>query len=129
MRYFVLSLLASSFLWIAPGERALAEPAITITNVGFSVTNPPFTLGWEFDVLDPISVTALGVFDDSQDGLVDRHPIGIWDSGGTLLASTTVSSGTADPLVDQFRSLRSRLSSCRPARTISGRCLRLATIH
>jgi PEP-CTERM motif len=43
------------------------------------------------------------VFDDSQDGLVDSYPIGIWDSTGTLVASGTVGSGTSGTLINQFR--------------------------
>jgi len=84
---------------------ALADPAITISNAkGVSeLGNPPFTLGWEFEANAAVVVTELGIFDDSQDGLSDSYPIGIWDSTGHLLASAIVASGTTDPLIDQFR--------------------------
>ncbi len=76
----------------------------TLSNLtGESLGNGPFTLGWSFTVNSGIDVTALGVFDDSQDGLAESHDVGIWDSTGTLLASATVSAGTVDPLDDQFR--------------------------
>jgi hypothetical protein len=83
---------------------ANAGPAVTIDDTtGNNLGNPPFTLGWQFTTSTAFNVTALGVFDDSQDGLTVSHAIGIWDSGGNLLASTTVASGTTDPLTNQFR--------------------------
>jgi hypothetical protein len=79
-------------------------PGITITNTtGSSLANAPFTLGWQFTTNQQISVTNLGIFDDSLNGLADSYQVGIWNSSGTLLGTATVLSGTADPLVNQFR--------------------------
>jgi hypothetical protein len=79
-------------------------PAITITNLsGDLLGNGPFTLGWEFTANQNMTVTALGVFDGNQDGLVENHPVGIWDSAGNLVGSTVVGAGTVDPLTNQFR--------------------------
>jgi hypothetical protein len=89
------------------GQAVLAAdiPAVTMDNTtGVSLGNPPFTLGWSFHVNTPIVVTSLEIFDDSQDGLVDSYPTAIWDSSNNLLVSTTVDSGTTDPLLNQFRS-------------------------
>jgi len=36
--------------------------------------------------------------------MADPHPVGIWDSLGTLVATATVPSGTAASLVSGFRS-------------------------
>jgi hypothetical protein len=84
--------------------QARATPAYTLDNTtGSGLGNPPFTLGSEFSTSVPIIVTGLGVFDDSQDGLVDSYPVGIWNGSGTLVASGTVASGTVDPLINQFR--------------------------
>lgn len=84
--------------------QAVAAPAVTLTNTsGLTLTNPPFTLGWSFTVNADITVTALGLFDGNQDGLTDRHDIGLWNSIGALLASTTLGAGTAAPLTNQFR--------------------------
>jgi hypothetical protein len=53
------------------------------------------TVGWTFTVNSSVTVAALGVFDFGSDGLALSHQVGIWDSTGTLLVSTTVSgSGT-----------------------------------
>jgi len=67
-----------------------------------TLVNPPFVLGWQFTTSQTIHVTALGFFDDSQDGLAESHDVGIY-GGGSLLVSATVASGTTDPLVNQFR--------------------------
>lgn len=83
---------------------AHAAPAFTISNTtGEQLTNPPFTLGWTFTTTGPITLTHLGIFDSEQNGLAEAHAIGLWRIGGTLLASTTVAAGTANPLVNQFR--------------------------
>jgi len=86
-------------------EPAKADlPGFTLDNLtGSLLANPPFTLGFQFTANQAVTVTALGVFDDSQNGLVDSHQIGLWNSSGVLLASTSVVSGTTDPLTNQFR--------------------------
>ena len=54
------------------------------------------TFGWAFNrspslSLDQqVAITAIGVFDDGGDGLMNSHAVGIWDGFGTLLASGTV---------------------------------------
>jgi hypothetical protein len=83
---------------------AAPVPAITFGNLtGESLANGPFTLGWQFTLSQSITVTGLGAFDDSQDGLAESHDVGIWDSLGNLMGSATVASGTTDPLLNQFR--------------------------
>jgi hypothetical protein len=85
-------------------QQAGATPAYTLDNTtGNSLANPPFTLGSLFSLSVPITVTGLGVFDANLDGLFASHDVGIWDSTGNLVASGTVASGTADPLINQFR--------------------------
>lgn len=78
--------------------------AVSFSNTtGTTLANPPFTLGWSFTATSNIDVVDLGVFDDSQNGLTDSHQVGLWNSSGTLLVSTTVPSGTGATLDDQFR--------------------------
>jgi hypothetical protein len=60
-----------------------------------------YSLGYEFDVLAPVDVVGLGFFDSFQDGLTESHPVGIYDSTGTLLVSSIISAG--DPLSGHFR--------------------------
>ena len=59
--------------------------------------------GWAFTPNITITVTHLGLFDQAGDGFAISHPIGLWQTNGTLLASSAISAGTDDPLVDGFR--------------------------
>ena len=50
----------------------------------------------------PLLITAFGVWDSSPGTPLDRpHPVGVWNAGGTLLASNTVL--TNSPLTNDFR--------------------------
>ena len=62
------------------------------------------SLGSDFTVNAPISVTSLGVFDDNADGLSGSLSVAIFDltDTTTALASATLS-GSGDPLTGQFR--------------------------
>jgi hypothetical protein len=57
-----------------------------------------FTLGYEFTISNPVTINALGFWND---GLDNNHQVGIWNTGGTLLVSTTVL-GT-DTIVGHFQ--------------------------
>ncbi len=61
------------------------------------------TLGWVFTTNEPIIVTHLGVFDGGGDGLNESHAIGLWRVVDTELVTTTVPSGTAATLEDDYR--------------------------
>ena len=66
-------------------------------------TNQGQNVGWRFDVLTNLTATGLGWFDDNHDRLGAAHQVGIWDSAGSLLASTLVPDGTAAALEVQYR--------------------------
>jgi hypothetical protein len=103
MKNFMVKMLGALLMLASIGV-AQAGPAFTISNTtGDPLGNPPFTLGWQFSITGSITVTQLGLFDDSQDGLAERHELGIWDSAGTLLTSTILGAGTSGTLVNQFR--------------------------
>jgi hypothetical protein len=54
-------------------------------------TNNGWTLGYQFDVASPISVTGLAAWFQSPTGaVIQSHDIGLWDSSGNLLASGTI---------------------------------------
>jgi hypothetical protein len=91
---------------------------------GLPVPNSPVTIGYDFTV-GPQSVvlTALGVFDSGQDGLMMAHPIGLWTSGGTLLTSATVSAGTSATLIDRFR-----YADVAPVTLLAGQTYRLGAL-
>ena len=64
------------------------------------------TRGWEFTVLQPITVTALGLWDLGADGFGVAHDVGLWDNASTLVASTNFAAGLTGALgADNFRYL------------------------
>jgi hypothetical protein len=89
--------------------------AVTATRANDLVTDPgpgtptissgAMTLGYNFSTgSNAILVTALGIWDQGQDGLANAHTIGLWlNGGGPLIASVTVPAGTGAPLSGQFR--------------------------
>jgi Domain of unknown function (DUF4082)/PEP-CTERM motif len=104
-RGLAAALCATALLSLVVASSAAASTlAVNVTNTtGTTLSNPPFTLGWHFTVLNDITLTDLGLFDDSQDGLTDSYEIGLWDSSQTLLRSATLSSGSGTTLIEEFR--------------------------
>ena len=57
------------------------------------------TIGWSFTANDNLSVTSLGLWDETPaDPLSQTHQVGLWSSTGTLLGSATIQ--TNSPLRD-----------------------------
>lgn len=77
-------------------SKADITPALSYTG-GVTTNNGPQTVGFEFLVNSNISVNALGL---DFAGATGTSEVGLWTTGGTLLASTTVSS--SDTLVGNF---------------------------
>lgn len=101
-----------------------AAYSISDTSAPSALGNPPFTLGSEFTATTDEYVTAIGVFDSDQDGLADSYDVGLFASDGSSLATTTVDSGTTDPLVDQFR-----YSSITPVELIAGQTYYVGALY
>ena len=88
-------LVFSTVLWWPGAVFAVIVPAMDLSGGAFlttgqSTNNQTQTIGWEFRANVPITISALGMFDASQDGLFDPHEIGLWTAGGTLLDSTVI---------------------------------------
>jgi hypothetical protein len=116
-RTAVSCLLLLFFAAIVPTRVAFANitPAATFTPANAFNNVEATAIGWEFTVSANIWVSALGYYDYSAgptfpsdfccspfsvtSGLLDNHIVGIFNSAGTLLTSTTVPSGTAGTLV------------------------------
>ena len=99
-------LFAVVLLTLAVSQPATAA-AIAVELVGSGLQNGSpvnVTAGWGFTLTTPMTVTDLGYFAGNS-GLVDPHPVGIWNSLGNLLTTGTVPSGTAGSLVSGFRFL------------------------
>ena len=84
---------------------SLNEPAYRGTEDSLWSTNSGM-YGWTFEVLQPVTVTGLGWYDNNGgDGLFHPHQIGIWPGGlyshhvtNILLGSITIPAGTVAPL-------------------------------
>lgn len=75
---------------------------IDFTSPTIDYTNGTWSLGYEFTVgSSAVNVTDLGFYDDGKNGLTESHDVGIFDSSGNLLASTTVTN--SDGLTGWFR--------------------------
>jgi hypothetical protein len=70
----------------------------------FIGANQSADVGWSFLVgAQNLQLTALGIFDQNQDGLEDSHVVALWTSGGALITEATVPSGTTGSLVGSYR--------------------------
>jgi hypothetical protein len=80
--------------------QAMAGPVLDFRGGSTSGGRPAsgFTLGWAFDVSDPLTISGLGLFDMGADGLTASHQIGLWTSTGTLLVSTTIITADSTPV-------------------------------
>jgi hypothetical protein len=81
-----------------------ASPILTFDPAsGLSGINQDQSVGWQFNVVTPVTITGLGWYDQTGNGLPIPHIVGLWAPDGTLLVSLLVDAGTTDPLDGQFR--------------------------
>lgn len=87
--------------------RLHAESAINLPDPytdPFTTNVQDQTLGWAFQVDAPITITALGLLDLEQDGLLFDHEIGLWQEGDTNpLVTALIPSGDATSALGYFR--------------------------
>lgn len=95
---FVLALAS-----LSGGVAMASGPAIDFTAPGtlgnsYHPALGGWSMGWEFNLLNPMTVTDLGYFNWGRggNGIGEAHDVGIFDSVGNLLVSTTVNPG--DPV-------------------------------
>jgi hypothetical protein len=81
---------------------ANAFEAIDVTSPGLTYSGAPYTLGFQFSVASNVSITALGAYDNGNNGLNGAASVGLWDSSGNLLVSTAVPAGAAGLLIGDF---------------------------
>lgn len=72
---------------------AAQQTAVNLITPGAEYSGSPFTLGFEFTVSSPVSITALGVYDSGADGLTAPASIGLYDTSGNLLTSGNIAAG------------------------------------
>lgn len=86
--------------FFTPGARRAARstagtrPSLCFFEKYASSTTVGVKLGFEFTVSSNRTITSLGVYDSGANGLSSNAQIGIWDTSGNLLTSTTILAGT-----------------------------------
>jgi hypothetical protein len=98
---FFTAALAALALAMAPIGAKAQTPALTFATAPTSTG--AFVMGWQFTTNVAVTVSSLGAFDNNNDGLVEAHNVGIYNSVGTLLVSAIVPAGTAGTLLSGFR--------------------------
>ena len=97
-----------SIIFLLCGALALAGSAHASTIAYSFLSAPtsvddPLSFGFEFTATQALEVLALGYYDAGNDGFLTPHEVGIYDSEGTLLASTLLGTGAGATLLDGFR--------------------------
>jgi hypothetical protein len=99
-----LACLAVLGLVLGTAVQVNADPVLVFNEgTGGSGANQNQSVGWQFNVVSSLTVTALGWFDQGANGLVTSHMVGIWAPNGALLASVLVPAGAVGILDGQFR--------------------------
>jgi Domain of unknown function (DUF4082)/PEP-CTERM motif len=102
-RFVFAATLVGAVLGASLPARATPIVGVTISNDG-APDGAGFTnLGYSFVANVATSVVSLGVWDQNDDGLLNRHEVGLWASDGALLASAFVGAGAAGILDSGFR--------------------------
>ena len=83
-------------------SKASAAPAVEFTDA-FVAHDSQLSLGFAFTTNQEVSVTALGYYDENQDGFLTNHEVGIFDFNGTLLTSAVLDAGSGTSLVGHYR--------------------------
>lgn len=88
MKRFTLAFLLMLPFCLTLGMQATTiNPIVEYTTTQTLADTRPFTIGYSFTTTVPYNINALGVW---YDGLGYSHAVGLWDSAGNLLVSTTV---------------------------------------
>jgi hypothetical protein len=62
---------------------------------GGSGLNNNQSVGWQFNVLSPITILDLEWYDPSRTGLSTAHTVGVWSPTGSLLTSALIPAGAS----------------------------------
>jgi Domain of unknown function (DUF4082) len=84
-------------------EQAQAAALYDFTSAPIQLGDSPVTVGFRFTANSTFNINSLGFYDYQQDGLQTSHAVGIFNTSGTLLTSTTIAAGTAGVLDGKFR--------------------------
>jgi len=101
MKSYGVVLLMAGLILVVGVNHAQAGLAVDFTSVTTDYTSGNWSLGWSFTVNQPVTVTALGFYDDLQNGLTQSHDVAIYDAQQQIVVSGQVVRG--DPLVSWWR--------------------------
>jgi hypothetical protein len=83
-------------LWLAaPVGSVHAAPLLEIAGGAAFQTSQDITIGWAFSISDPLTVTALGIWDQLGNGLVASHDVTLYTASGAALRSAIVDNSTS----------------------------------
>jgi fibronectin-binding autotransporter adhesin len=115
LRLFIKLSLAILALAAVSADLAQAQVLSLTSTTPVARTSGPYTIGSVFQVgSNSVTMDSLGVLDmvnsaanaaaaSTGDGLVVAHTVDIWNSGGGVVATINVPSGTAGMLINGFR--------------------------
>ena len=95
----VTALAASQF---SAGTARAQDAAYSFSTAPTSVQTP-LSLGFLFTANQDLTIVSLGYYDDTAEGFVTAHTVGIFDSTGTLMVSATLDAGADAVLDGHFR--------------------------
>lgn len=87
----VLLLSATAFVG---SSSARAEILVDMYPGGTFGAVPNQDYGFKFTLSQAQYITALGIWDEDGDGLLDTHAVGLWTTAGSLLATVSVDNGS-----------------------------------
>src|SRR2546430_494142 len=83
---------ASAFLLLPVSCWGGLLPVLDITSGGTAdVPLANAVAGWSFHLANPLTISALGLWDEGGRPLSINHEVGLWTTGQALLVSSTVS--------------------------------------
>ena len=87
--------LGAVFLAVCSTASFAQIPVIDFTGGATGNVSRVSTRGFDFVVSSPITIGGLGFFDLANHVLSRTYDVGLWNSAGTLLATTTISNSSA----------------------------------
>ena len=92
MRALIGSVAAIALMLVHGAPDATAGPVLDFTGgSAIAEPSPAETAGWEFPVTSPVTITALGIWNEqAADGLVNSHQLGLWNAVGSVLLTSVV---------------------------------------
>src|SRR5437870_11027889 len=89
--------------WAAPmSVQAIPfTPAVEYTTAFSEYFGAPSTVGYQFSTNVPFTIDALAYWYSGYSEVISDHQVGLWDSAGNLLVSTTVLN--TDPVQGHFQ--------------------------